>query len=204
MKLNLGCGSIVVKGWLNVDYAYGARVAKLPLFGWINRKLRLFRVDWHPDIFLHDLSRPFQWPESSVDAIYCSHVLEHFSKNGGAEFLSRCFKVLRSGGIIRILVPDLSVIVKRYQSGEIAAEDLVSALGVLYGSSLRGLKGKLSFMIQYPHKCMYDTPSLLRIAQGIGFRASSMAAFESGIPNISEIECASRTEDAVIIEAVKP
>jgi len=30
MKLNLGCGNQVVEGWVNVDYALGARFAKIP------------------------------------------------------------------------------------------------------------------------------------------------------------------------------
>jgi len=108
MKLNLGCGSQVVAGWTNVDWAPGARLAKLPLFKAINRKLRFFRADWHKDIVLHDLTRPFPWPEESVDVVYSSHTLEHPSKEEGLKFLKECHRVLRRGGIIRILVPDLA------------------------------------------------------------------------------------------------
>jgi hypothetical protein len=37
LKLNLGCGSHVPSGWVNVDYALGAWVAKLPVFSLIIR-----------------------------------------------------------------------------------------------------------------------------------------------------------------------
>lgn len=160
MKLNLGCGSQVVAGWTNVDWVPGARLAKLPLFKAINRKLRFFRADWHKDIVLHDLTRPFPWPEESVDVVYSSHTLEHPSKEEGLKFLKECHRVLRRGGIIRILVPDLAASC----SGTIpasCAENFVAELGVLYHSSLRGLRGKLFFMVQFPHKCMYDTPALI-------------------------------------------
>jgi hypothetical protein len=41
LKLNLGCGSHVPSGWVNVDYALGAWVAKLPVFSLIIRSSKL-------------------------------------------------------------------------------------------------------------------------------------------------------------------
>lgn len=107
MKLNLGCGAQVVEGWVNVDYSLGARFMKVPLFRAVNRKLRFFNIDWDNRIYLHDLTRPFPWPEASVDAAYSSHTLEHLSRDAGRRFLGECHRVLRRGGIVRILVPDL-------------------------------------------------------------------------------------------------
>lgn len=46
MKLNLGCGSVTPEAWINVDYAFGAWMAKIPLFKSVNRRLRLVNVDW--------------------------------------------------------------------------------------------------------------------------------------------------------------
>jgi len=79
VKLNLGCGAQVVDGWINVDYGLGARMANIPWFKLINRRLHLFDMDWDPRIFIHDLRRPFPWNNESVDVIYSSHTLEHFS-----------------------------------------------------------------------------------------------------------------------------
>jgi len=68
MKLNLGCGSQVVDGWVNVDYALGARFMKIPFFRSLNRKVKIFNLDWNDKIFLHDLTRKFPWADSSIDS----------------------------------------------------------------------------------------------------------------------------------------
>ena len=50
---------------------------------------------------------------------------------------------------------------------------------------------------------MYDKKTLLRIFTEIGFDASIKDSFESNITDIKEIEIASRTNNAVIIEGIK-
>lgn len=92
---------------------------------------------------------------------------------------------------------------QRYHSGELRAENFVAELGVLYHSSLRGLRGKLFFMVQFPHKCMYDTPALIGALSSTGFDTRSRGPLESDIPQIEEIEIPSRTEEAVIVEGTK-
>jgi hypothetical protein len=72
MKLNLGCGSQILKDWVNVDYAPGAKLAKIPFFRKLNRKLRIFNMDWDEHIFVHDLTKEFPWKDGTVDEIYSS------------------------------------------------------------------------------------------------------------------------------------
>ncbi|NOY16160.1 MAG: methyltransferase domain-containing protein [Gammaproteobacteria bacterium] len=203
MKLNLGCGSHVPDGWINVDYALGARFVKLPFFSLVNKKLKLFDMDWGKKIYLHDLTKKFPWDSSSIDVIYSSHTLEHFSREEGRTFLGECYRVLRKGGIIRIVVPDLMHNVIEYIEGRIRADDFLELLGVLYGDSSNEMKKKLAPFYKYPHKCMYDTPRLVTILNEIGFQASSRGAFDSDIEGIRMIELEGRTEHSVIAEGRK-
>jgi SAM-dependent methyltransferase len=203
MKLNLGCASQMPAGWINVDYALGARFAKIPLFRALNRRLRLFDLDWSEKIYLHDLTKPFPWNDSTIDVVYSSHTLEHFSREGGRRFLAECRRVLCPNGIIRIVVPDLRHVVLEYIEGRICADDFIERLDVLYGNSKSALKNRLSPLMQFPHKCMYDTPRLLGILKETGFKAASRAAFDSDISDIRLIELEGRTQDAVIVEGRK-
>jgi predicted SAM-dependent methyltransferase len=203
MKLNLGCGSQVPEGWVNVDYALGARFAKNPLFRLINKPLGLFDMQWNDKIFLHDLTKPFPWADSSVEAVYTSHTLEHLSREEGRSFLSECHRVLKRDGIIRVIVPDLKHVVDEYTQGHIKADNVLEELGVLFGVGSSPLKKRLAPFVQFPHKCMYDTPRLLEILDEMGFMASSKGAFDSGIPDIRSIEFESRTEHAVVVEGRK-
>lgn len=201
MKLNLGCGSHSPEGWVNVDYALGARLMKIPFFKLINRKIRLFDLDWNRDVFLHDLNKRFPWPDSSADAVYSSHNIGHVS---APFFLSECFRVLRKGGIIRIVVPDLRHVVDEYISGNIPADKFVESLNVITGNSRSRLKNRLSALIEFPQYCLYDSKRLHEIMTDAGFMTEEKKAFESEIDDIRIIELEGRTENAVIMEGRKP
>ena len=203
MKLNLGCGDCVPDGWINVDYSLGARFARIPLFNILNRKLKLFNLDWNDKIHIHDLNKEFPWKDDTVDVIYCSHLLEHFTQQRGRVFLIECNRVLRKDGIIRLVVPDLGYIIKDYIDGKVRADDLIGKLGVLYENSRNPVKKFLYPFIQFPHKCMYDSRALLEIVNEAGFNAVCKGAFDSDIDDIRQVEQQGRTENAVIIEGRK-
>ncbi|ANV90850.1 class I SAM-dependent methyltransferase [Picosynechococcus sp. PCC 8807] len=204
IKLNLGCGDQVPENWINVDYSLGARLMKFPFFKFINSKLHLFNLDWNDNIVLHDLTKTFPWKDQSVDVIYSSHTLEHLTKEEGQHFLMECYRVLKDNGLLRIVVPDLRKFVESYLNQNMRADDFVHNLGVLYGTQNQNvIKRKLAPFYQFPHKCMYDTPTLLSIIHDTGFTAMDKAAFDSEIEDISAIELSSRTENAVIIEGIK-
>jgi predicted SAM-dependent methyltransferase len=201
IKLNLGCGNHTPEGWVNIDYAFGARLAKIPFFRTINKKIGLFQMDWDDRIKIHDLRRTFPFGDGSVDVVYTSHTLEHFSKQEGERFLKECHRVLRPGGIIRVVVPDLEPIISGYTSGKTSADMFLDKLYVVCDTSGMGfLKRLLANQITFPHKCMYDTRAMLSRLRDIGFQAESRAAFGSDIPDIRQIESEGRTKDAVIVE----
>lgn len=89
--LNLGCGNRYHPEWVNVDfYSTGPGVISCNL----------------------NLALPFD--DNSFDAVYHSHLLEHFPKCYAPKFTGECFRILRPGGIIRVVVPDLEQIVRVY------------------------------------------------------------------------------------------
>jgi SAM-dependent methyltransferase len=204
LKLNLGCGPQVVDGWVNVDYALGARLATIPVLSTALRRTKMFRVDWDPKIHIHDLTKPLPWKDGSVDACYTSHTVEHMSREQGASLVREAFRVLKPGGVLRVIVPDLVPIVDRYRNGQVAADHVVEQLGVLYGTDKQGLRRVLAPLIEFPHKCMYDTAAMVRLLSSVGFVADARPAFDSEIDDIRAIEIEDRTVEAVIVEGRKP
>lgn len=205
LRLHLGCGTVTPAGWVNVDAALGARLAKTgPLFRLL-RALGAFRLDWPPDITLHDLRRALPWPDASAGAIYSSHTLEHLDREEGERFLRECARVLAPGGVLRIVVPDLAALVDAYEKGEFPATEFVDRLGVGLGHPEDGrLKRRLAPLFRFPHRCMYDAESLLRILRDAGLDARTHAPMVSRIPDIAEIELPERAEGSLVVEAVKP
>jgi len=179
-------------------------MASWPIVGRLTRQLGLFNLRWDPSIFIHDLTTPFPWADDCAEVIYSSHTLEHLDRAQGQEFLTQCFRVLRPGGVIRIVVPDLAFHVERYSKGTVPADSFLEDLDVLYGAGKSGMKRWLAPFVQYPHKCMYDQKALLIAMHRAGFACEPRRPFDSRIMDIESIELAGRTDNSVIVEGLKP
>jgi hypothetical protein len=55
---------------------------------------------------------PFKTGEA--DAVYHAHLLEHLPRRDSVPFLEECYRILRPGGVIRVVVPDLRKLAKQY------------------------------------------------------------------------------------------
>jgi predicted SAM-dependent methyltransferase len=91
--LNLGCGAhySTKEEWTNIDFVSTGR-----------------------SVIAHNLLKGVPFENNTFDLVYHSHVLEHFSKIDGENFIAECFRVLKPGGVIRIAIPDLEQIVRNY------------------------------------------------------------------------------------------
>jgi SAM-dependent methyltransferase len=54
------------------------------------------------------------FPAQYFDAVYHAHLLEHLPRASALPFLRECHRVLKPGGILRIVVPDLEQIARLY------------------------------------------------------------------------------------------
>jgi SAM-dependent methyltransferase len=205
IRVNLGCGETVPEGWINVDYSIGARLVRVPVLKVILRWLGLFNADWSDRVLIHDLRTTLPWTDNSIDAVYSSHTLEHMTLEDGSSLLRECYRSLKSGGAIRIVVPDLEDMVQAYAAGNLTSAEFIDALGM--GFEQKGdtaVKKFLAPYFRFPHRCMYDHKSLAALLEAVGFVAEARGAFESSIPGIREVERESRTQGAVIVEGRKP
>ncbi|MEM9410662.1 MAG: methyltransferase domain-containing protein [Planctomycetota bacterium] len=89
--LNVGCGSHYHKDWTNLDL-----------------------ISDNLDVIPHDLTCGIPYSDDHFDAVYHSHVLEHLKPTDGIKLLKECFRVLKPGGILRVVVPDLERIAELY------------------------------------------------------------------------------------------
>lgn len=85
MKLNLGCGSVILKDFVNVD-----------------------KFDFYKPNIVHDLEVfPYPFQDNSVDEIILSHVLEHIGQIPDVfnEIIKELYRICRNGSLINITVP---------------------------------------------------------------------------------------------------
>lgn len=89
--LNLGCGHRCHPEWTNVDQ-FATRPGVIPC----------------------DLRSGICFGNNCFDAVYHSNVLEHFTREQAKGFVSECLRVLKPGGVMRVVVPDLEGVVRAY------------------------------------------------------------------------------------------
>ena len=102
-KLHLGCGLNTPDGWINLDGAWHARLAKYPLMRNVRRTLRIFpepllNIPWNPDIVIHDVRHPLPFPDASRTCIYASHLLEHRYLEESKQLLKDVFTYWNQAG----------------------------------------------------------------------------------------------------------
>jgi predicted SAM-dependent methyltransferase len=195
LKLNIGCGTSGIEGWVNIDNSPSILLSRLPL------GRRLFRTpDWPRDVRRADVRKRIPFPDSSVACIYSSHTFEHFTYEESLAVARECFRVLRPGGILRVVVPDLGIMVRDYLAGAadpMASHKFVSRL--LLTANVRDLVHAGAH-----HKQMFDACSLTHMLQGAGFAAPELSTFRSSrIAEIAEIELESRRSESLYVEATR-
>lgn len=202
VKVNLGCGLAVTKGWINVDGSLNALFASLPE---IFHKA-LYRVTGtnryyssteycallKGNTFLHhDLSYgilPFK--NETVDFVYSSHFLEHLYQKEAERLLLESYRVLKPTGIIRICVPDLAYAVSLYVKGQ--KEQMLK--------NYFFVEDKKSYYAR--HKYMYDFDMLKLLLEKAGFKHVMRCAYQEGkTPDLYTLD--NRADETLFVEASK-
>src|ERR1700688_4564037 len=109
IKITIGCGVSGLEGWHNVDNSPTITLSRIPL---ANRLLKLPR--WPRNVRRYDVRKGIPFKAASVRYIYSSHTFEHFTYAESLKIARECFRVLEAGGVIRVAVPDLGLIVRDY------------------------------------------------------------------------------------------
>lgn len=159
-RLNIGCGSRLLPGFVNLDLEAGA-----------DRRL--------------DVTHGLPWDDGSVDAIYSEHFIEHVSQADALHLLIECRRVLAPGGRLRIATPDLEAVVEDYRSRHVHPDwqrfgyDWVANRCERLNMALRW----------WGHRWLYDEEELRRLAGMAGLRCLGRCAFgESEDPRLAGLE----------------
>jgi predicted SAM-dependent methyltransferase len=96
LSVNVGAGPFGKEGWVNID---------------------MFRMK--NITITYDCRKKLPFTDDSVSRIRSEHVFEHLDRVDEApKFLNECYRCLKTGGVLRIVVPDLELFVHAYCSGD--------------------------------------------------------------------------------------
>ena len=166
INLHVGCGSINHPKFINID--------GLPA----------------PHIhYIRPIDNLAPFKDKSVDLIYGSHCLEHFSHRLVSQVLHEWFRVLKEGGILRLSVPDFDLLIDKYKANE---NDVNSIMGALMG----GQDYKYNF-----HMIIFNQSSLELLLKKTGFK--EVKKWQPGSCEMTTFNDFSNAKISLNIEAVK-
>ena len=213
IMINFGCGMTPVKDYLNYDNSLAISLKILPLFV-INLLRRVSIVNESSFEFIIfaknnkirklDVRKRLPFFDSSVDFVYSSHMVEHLYHNEAIFFLSEVKRVLRDGCRVRLVLPDLGKLINSYTQTKDADQFMISSL--LYETEESSLlyRLKLFFIGPRKHQWMYDSKSIKRLLESIGFNeVVSLNPGETTASNLGELNLFEGGDSSIFIEAVK-
>lgn len=224
-RVNLGCGPNAPTGWLNVDGSWNAWLSHHPVIRAALTTLGVIQnnsgAQWNVRPLVHDLAKPLPFLDNTISVVYAAHVLEHLYLADAQKLLVECKRILRPGGVIRLVVPDLGHMVTTYvrrrnggspslAAKNAPADDLNERLGFRSATPPSG-----NFLFKFyslwkdfhHHKWMYDSASLIHNVEKAGFVGVAEKGYlQSDIPGIEEVEEAGRVLDGagICVEGRKP
>lgn len=188
LLVNVGCGQTGKPGWVNVD------------------------IDQFPGVnCVYDCRKCLPFTDGSVKGIFTEHFFEHLDYTEEAPyFLSHCYRVLKSGGVLRIIVPDAEKYLRAYcedgweKLSQIRPLD--SDRSDFYFGSQYNTKMELVnvvFRQYFDHKFAYDYATLEFLLYKYGFSAVYRQDFGRSRMNELTIDQAIRASESLYVEAVK-
>ncbi len=156
VKINLGSGHFKLAGWVNVD----------------------LDPDSTPDV-LADLAAALPFLSGVADFMHSEDFIDQLTLSQAAAFLRECHRILRPGGVVRILTPDVEQLARLYLSNpdELKAlwRDNVD-LDLELGTAAEILNLGMRFA---GHTFLYDAETFTALASGCGFQAEPVSFQES-------------------------
>ena len=167
-----GCGLSSPPDWINFDLSPTLRLQRVPLIGSIFRRGSTI---FPKEVRFGDIVAGLPLPDGSADGVYASHVLEHLCYEEFQVALLNTYRLLKPGGLFRLIVPDLEMRARKYlgqlEQGSPDANSWfmeVSNLGT-YRRRRRPVDFVRSIIGNSKHLWMWDEKSLRAALERVGF-----------------------------------
>ena len=131
------------------------------------------------DIFW-DLRKGIPFPDKSISEIYSSHLLEHLTFEEGQKLLDECLRVLISGGIFSICVPNAKLFIENYLNSEVNSNNLFRYKPAYNDTTKIDYINYIAYM-DGQHKYMFDEENLVHILKLKGMKNVRLREFD---PNL--------------------
>lgn len=197
MNLHLGAFDRGIKGWKNTDITPHIWFSKIPFLPFVLYKLGLMpraRYEQHVHgvfsmLDYLNLCKPLPYVDNTVAAIFSSHVFEHLFMDEVEKLISECHRVLRPGGVCRVVVPDLEKIMTLYDP-----EDPRKFIADIYEVATRST-------VKNSHHCAFTGAFLTLLFTQTGFSKCQVLSY--GVGSCPDLELLDNRPESLFFEAFK-
>ena len=159
VMINLGSGHWKFEGWVNVDLDLASR----------------------PDVCA-DLAAGLPFRDACADFMHSEDFIDQLDLEHAHRFLRECHRILKPGGVIRILTPDVEQLARLYLQEPAALKALWRdhvGVPLRYGTAAEILNVGMRFA---GHTFLYDAETFAQLAADSGFRAERVSFQHSEFP----------------------
>ncbi len=144
LYLNIGAGPFGEEGWVNIDADMLKNIS-----------------------FTYDCRKKIPFKSASVEVIRCEHVVEHMDREYEAiPFLKECLRVLKPGGVVRIIVPDIEKFIAAYYKHDWSIVGIDDKFSEEWGEADLMTR---TFRQGGEHKFGYDFVAMSHLLKRVGF-----------------------------------
>lgn len=144
-----------------------------------------------------DLRQAPPFETSTVDFVYAEHFIEHVDRDDAGRLLRELLRVLKPGGVMRLVTPDLRFLCCTYLAGNI------DEWGYIW-QSISGSRMMNEDMRLWGHQFLYDAPELETLLHECGFTKRTFHGWRvSQHPELAGLETRPFHQD-LILEGTKP
>lgn len=181
--LNLGSGANILDGYINADFFYSFKF-------W---KKDIPKIEWQLD-----LRYPLHCKDEVFNGIFTEHTLEHLYPDDAAKLLQELYRVLKSGSIIRITVPDIEKYVFFYNNNfeNINEQEFKSRFN-------NGCNGIRNVTQNYFHFSAWDYQELKIFLEDAGFNDIKKMEFGNTQDKNLNLDLEDRSWESLYVEAKK-
>ena len=143
-----------------------------------------------------DLRNPLPFPDNSIAVIHSSHLLEHLYHPELMKLLRECWRVLKSGGVCSVCVPDARIYIQGYLKPDTFDRSHFTYAPAVASDCRMDIINYIAYMGGH-HKHMFDEDNLCHILSSAGFASVRLREFD---PTLDLLE---RRHESIYAYAVK-
>ena len=165
---------------------------RTPRPGWLTSDLAP-----QPGAVKIDVAEPFPISDSVFDFAYSEHMIEHVSFANGQHMLKECFRILRPGGVLRIVTPSIEFLLRLLSADRGTLEQQYTEWSIKrfvpQAPTINPAFAFNHFVRGWGHQFIYNRDTLHHAFSVAGFRQiAECHVGESSHPKLSNLESAAR------------